>query len=67
MLAHNAPFDLGFLNFAAARTGLTLPTNPVIDTLHLARTCVRGVTSHRLEALAVHLGLARAVAVNVVT
>lgn len=61
LLAHNAAFDLGFLNFAAAKNGLTLPTNPVIDTLDLARTCVRGVTSHRLEALAVYLGLATSV------
>src|SRR5512137_2915187 len=28
LLAHNAPFDLGFLNFAAAKTGLAIPTNP---------------------------------------
>lgn len=61
LLAHNAMFDLGFLNFAAAKTCLTLPTNPVIDTLDLTRTCVRGVPSHRLEVLAVHLGLARSV------
>lgn len=39
LLAHNATFDLGFLNFAAAKTGLTLPANHVIDTLDLARTC----------------------------
>ncbi|NLF73766.1 MAG: WYL domain-containing protein [Candidatus Anammoximicrobium sp.] len=61
LLAHNAPFDLGFLAFAAAKTGLALPANPVIDTLDLARTCVRGVSSHRLEALAVHLALATSV------
>ena len=58
LLAHNAMFDLGFLNFAAAKTGLTLPTNPVIDTLDLARTCFRGAPSCRLEDLVVHLGLA---------
>ena len=29
LLAHNATFDVGFLNFAAAKTGLTLPANPV--------------------------------------
>ena len=58
LLAHNATFDLGFLNFAAAKTGLTLPANPVIDTLDLARTCVRGAPSCRLEDLVVHLGLA---------
>ena len=58
LLAHNATFDLGFLNFAAAKTGLALPANPVIDTLDLARTCVRGAPSCRLEDLVVHLGLA---------
>ena len=58
LLAHNATFDLGFLNFAAAKTGLTRPSNPVIDTLDLARTCVRGAPSCRLEDLVVHLGLA---------
>ena len=58
LLAHNATFDLGFLNFAAAKTGLTLPANPVIDTLDLARTCVRGAPSCRLEDLVVYLGLA---------
>lgn len=58
LLAHNAMFDMGFLNFAAAKTGLTLPTNPVIDTLDLARTCVRGAPSCRLADLVVHLGLA---------
>ena len=58
LLAHNANFDLGFLNFAAAKTGLTLPANPVIDTLDLARTCVRGAPSCRLEDLVVHLRLA---------
>ena len=58
LLAHNATFDLGFLNFAAAKTGLTLPASPVIDTLDLARTCVRGAPSCRLEYLVVRLGLA---------
>jgi DNA polymerase-3 subunit epsilon len=58
LLAHNAAFDLGFLNFAAAKTGWALPANPVIDTLDLARTCVRGAPSCRLEDLVVYLGLA---------
>ncbi len=58
LLAHNAAFDLGFLNFAAAKTGWALPANPVIDTLDLARTCVRGAPSCRLEDLVVHLRLA---------
>jgi DNA polymerase III epsilon subunit family exonuclease len=59
LLAHNATFDLGFLNFAAVKTGLVLPSNPVIDTLGLARTWVRGAPSCWLEDLVVHLGLAK--------
>ena len=66
LLAHNATFDLGFLNFAAAKTGLTLPTNPVIDTLDLARICVCGAPSCRLEDLVVHLGLAESEASRIV-
>jgi DNA polymerase-3 subunit epsilon len=58
LLAHNATFDLGFLDFAVAKMGLDLPSNPVIDTLDLARTCVHGAPSCRLEDLAVYLGLA---------
>jgi DNA polymerase-3 subunit epsilon len=58
LLAHNATFDLGFLNFAAVKTGLDLPANPVVDTLDLARTCVRGAPSCKLEDLVVYLGLA---------
>ena len=57
LLAHNATFDLGFLNFGAAKTGLEFPSNAVIDTLDMARTCVRGAPSCRLEDLAVYLGL----------
>ncbi len=58
LLAHNATFDLGFLGFAAARMDVEFPVNPVIDTLALARRCVRGIKSYRLEKLAIHLGLA---------
>lgn len=58
LLAHNAEFDLGFLNFGAARLGLALPAIPALDTLALARVCVRGLRSFRLVDLARHLGLA---------
>lgn len=58
LLAHNASFDLGFLTCAAARQQLRLPTCPIIDTLELARFCVRGSRSFRLEDLSIHLGLA---------
>lgn len=60
LLAHNASFDLGFLTFAAARQQLCLPTGPIVDTLELARGCVRGCRSFRLEDLASHLRVAAA-------
>jgi DNA polymerase-3 subunit epsilon len=37
LVAHNAPFDLGFLTHELGRSGLRLPEVPVIDTLQLAR------------------------------
>lgn len=37
LVAHNAPFDLGFLSHELERSGLSLPVVPVIDTLQLAR------------------------------
>ncbi len=58
LLAHNAMFDLSFLGLAVAKQGLASPVHPVIDTLDLARKCVRGSPSFRLEDLAIHLGLA---------
>jgi DNA polymerase-3 subunit epsilon len=37
LVAHNAPFDLGFLRAAAADLGLEWPAFPVLDTARLAR------------------------------
>ncbi len=39
IVAHNAPFDLGFLSTEFKRISLDLPERPVIDTLLLARRC----------------------------
>jgi DNA polymerase III epsilon subunit family exonuclease len=58
LMAHNARFDLGFLRVALAQEDLPPPGNRVVDSLHLARTCIRGFSSYRLEALAVGLGVA---------
>lgn len=59
-VAHNAPFDLGFLRANAAELGLAWPAPPVVDTLRLARDLIdRGeVGSYRLGALAAHVGAA---------
>ncbi len=40
LVAHNAPFDVGFLRAAAARTGYEWPTFGVLDTARLARQVV---------------------------
>nr|WP_316043304.1 DEDD exonuclease domain-containing protein [Actinomadura sp. CNU-125] len=37
LVAHNAPFDIGFLKAACARQGRAWPAFPVVDTVDLAR------------------------------
>lgn len=54
LVAHNAPFDIGFLQAAAAQTGHTWPGNPVVDTVRLARRVVTRdeAPNHKLGTLA---------------
>lgn len=52
LVAHNASFDIGFVNKALVRHGLKELTNPVIDTLELARFLHPEFKSHRLNTLA---------------
>ena len=40
LVAHNAPFDIGFLKAACAATGRDWPGNRVLDTARLARQVV---------------------------
>lgn len=56
IVAHNAPFDLGFLHQAAVRTGTAPLSVPVIDTLEMAREVYPEQRSHKLEALCRALG-----------
>jgi DNA polymerase III epsilon subunit family exonuclease len=55
-VAHNAPFDLGFLAAELEIARLPLPENPVIDTLTLARR-IFGFARNSLSAVAAALGL----------
>ncbi|HEX2296143.1 MAG TPA: DEDD exonuclease domain-containing protein [Actinomycetota bacterium] len=56
LVAHNARFDVGFLNAALARAGYPPLDNDVVDTATLARKILAGeVRNHRLETLARHL------------
>jgi DNA polymerase III subunit epsilon len=57
LLAHNAHFDAGFLGRELVRLSLPLPSFAVIDTLALARRRLPMAPSHRLDTLALLLGL----------
>ncbi|THE14506.1 PolC-type DNA polymerase III [Bacillus timonensis] len=51
LVAHNASFDMGFLNVGYKKCGLEPATNPVIDTLELARFLYPDLKNHRLNTL----------------
>ncbi|MGE8204047.1 PolC-type DNA polymerase III [Heyndrickxia sp. NPDC080065] len=52
LVAHNASFDMGFLNVGYQKIGLPKATNPVIDTLEVARLLYPEFKNHRLNTLA---------------
>ncbi len=52
LVAHNASFDIGFLNAGYVKVGLNKVTNPVIDTLELSRFLYPEFRNHRLNTLA---------------
>ncbi len=58
LVAHNAPFDVSFLNHELLRIGHTPPILPVLDTLVLSRRLLR-LPAYNLTALAATLGLHR--------
>jgi DNA polymerase III subunit alpha, Gram-positive type len=51
LVAHNAEFDVGFLAQCAIRIGMEPWTQPVIDTLTLARTLYPGAKNYKLKTL----------------
>ncbi|GAA0332094.1 PolC-type DNA polymerase III [Bacillus carboniphilus] len=52
LVAHNASFDMGFLNTGYKKMGYGNSPNPVIDTLELARFLYPEMKNHRLNTLA---------------
>lgn len=59
IVGHNVRFDLGFLHAAMERNRYERFTNPVIDTVRLARRLVREeVANCRLGTLSAHFGFA---------
>ncbi|WP_188205842.1 PolC-type DNA polymerase III [Alkalibacillus aidingensis] len=57
LVAHNASFDIGFINAAYQRMEIPKVTNPVIDTLELARFLYPELKNHRLNTLCKHLNI----------
>jgi hypothetical protein len=56
IVAHNAPFDLGFLAYELTISRLPLVDNPVVDTLALSRYCY-SFPSNSLPNVAYYLGI----------
>lgn len=52
LVAHNATFDMGFLNVGYKKYDLPKADNPVIDTLELGRFLYPDMKNHRLNTLA---------------
>ncbi|MCT0484596.1 PolC-type DNA polymerase III [Weissella paramesenteroides] len=57
LVGHNVTFDMGFMNEGYERHGMGSITNPVIDTLTLARFLYPNMRSYRLNTLAKHFGV----------
>jgi DNA polymerase-3 subunit epsilon len=55
--AHNAPFDLSFVNSTLAKGSLGLINNPVLCTVKLARRLLPRLQSKSLGPVAHHLGI----------
>ncbi|MBP1969584.1 ATP-dependent DNA helicase DinG [Virgibacillus natechei] len=57
LIAHNVPFDLGFLNQELANNEMIQLTNPVLDTVELARILYPKSPSFKLEQLTEYLDI----------
>lgn len=51
LVAHNATFDMGFLNNGYEKLGMPRADNPVIDTLELGRYLYPDLKNHKLDTL----------------
>lgn len=57
LVAHNAPFDLSFLNYGLYSHGRRHLHNPVLDSCRLSRKLIPGLSSAGLDSLIRHLGI----------
>lgn len=56
-VAHNAPFDIGFLSLHSLRHGIQTPETPVLDSCMFSRRVFLEQPSHRLQSLVEALGI----------
>ena len=56
-VAHNAPFDIGFISHHSIRAGLTPPSMPVLDSCMFSRRVFTEQPSHKLQSLVEALGI----------
>lgn len=57
LIAHNASFDLAFINHEIARVGLLHPPLEAICTVNLARKIIPQLSSHSLDSLINYLNI----------
>jgi DNA polymerase III epsilon subunit len=57
LIAHNASFDLAFINHEIERNGLLHPPLEAICTVNLARRILPKLSSHSLDSLISHLNI----------
>ena len=57
LVAHHAPFDMGFLAVEFEKKGLVLPKTPVVCSSLFARNNLSGVENYRLQTLVEHFGI----------
>lgn len=55
LIAHNAQFDLNFINMECEKAGITYTVNKTIDTLQYSRWAFPNTESHKLAYLADYL------------
>jgi DNA polymerase-3 subunit epsilon len=58
LVAHNAPFDVGFLRANAEAFGISWPAPPILDTVAFARLVLKSeISDVRLDTLAAHFNV----------
>jgi DNA polymerase III subunit epsilon len=57
-VAHNAPFDIGFLALHSLRSGITPPEGPILDSCMFSRRVCTEMPSHKLQSLVEAFGIA---------